>query len=321
MTRQALSLLLGGVIFTGAVYAIPSQQAFAHTFSGDESASFLALVESIKSELDLVESNLASNATLAEEHAAHASEHLDEHTVEEISERNERLGRELPAALEDLHHSVTNSTAQQVQAEIQNINDLLGETVTVRIDSEQLNNSTVWALIIANMADVVIVHYGAAYGMETEEGGEHGGNGHDEESNETETTSTENMTHNDSEMEASTVMSEGNGTIVNMVHYQSALGLAARTQALFNDQVKDMAPANSTEFGASLEAGLENLKEAIDDMEPFADVEVIVHSEVHPNLQSAFNLQVIPEFPLPVLMIIPGIAGIIAATRIGSLRK
>jgi hypothetical protein len=85
--------------------------------------------------------------------------------------------------------------------------------------------------------------------------------------------------------------------------------------------VKDMAPVNSTEFVVSLEAGLEHLKQAIDDMGPFADVEVIVHSEVHPNLQSAFNLQVIPEFPLPLLMIIPAIAGIIAATRIGSLRK
>lgn len=277
----------------------------------------MALIESIKSELDLVESNLA-NAKLAEEHAAHAHEHLDEHTLEEIEERNERLATDLPAALEDLHLSVANSTAQQVQAKIQNINDLLGETVTVRIDSGQLSNSTVWALVIANMADSVMGHYGTAYGMETEEGEEHG---HGGESNETETASTENMTHNDTEMEASTAMSEGNGTIVNMVHYQSALGLAAKTQTLFNDQVKDMAPANSSEFVASLEAGLGHLKQAIDDMEPFADVEVILHSEVHPNLQSAFNLQMIPEFPLPLLMIIPAIAGIIAATRIGALRR
>jgi len=318
MIRQAISLLLAGIIFMGAVYAIPGQQAFAHTFSGDESASFLALVESIRSELDLVQGNLASNVTLAEEHAAHAHEHLDEHTVEEIEERNERLATELPAALEDLHFSVANSTAQQVQAKIQNIDNLLGETVTVGVDSGQRNNSTVWALVIANLADGVIGHYGAAYGMGTEEGEEHG---HDGESNETETASTENMTHDDMEMEEGTTMGEGNGTIVNMVHYQSAQGLASRTLALFNDQVKDMAPANSTEFVTDLEAGLAHLKQAIDGMEPFGDVEVILHSKVHPNLQGAFNLQVIPDFPLPLLMIIPAIAGIIAATRIGALRK
>lgn len=126
-TRHAYaSVLLAGIISANAVYALPSQQAFAHTFSGDESASFLALVESIKVELGLVQSNLASNVTLAEKHAEHAHKHLDEDIVEEISERNERLGRDLPAALEDLHDSVGNSTAQQVQTKIQNINDLLG---------------------------------------------------------------------------------------------------------------------------------------------------------------------------------------------------
>jgi hypothetical protein len=332
MTRYA-ALLLAGIIFMGTVYAIPNQQAFAHTFSGDESASFLALVESIRSELDLVESNLATNATLAEGHAAHAHEHLDNHTIEEISERNERLGRDLPAALEDLHHSVANSTAQQVEAKVQNINDLLGETVSVRIDSEQLNNSTVWALVIANMADGVIGHYGAAHGIETEEGE---GHGHDDEASGnmthdegdmthdemTETSSSDNMTHDEME-EGSHNMTTGgeNSTIVSMVHYQSAQGLAARTQTLFSDQVKDLAPANSTESVAALEAGLANLIQAIDNMEPPSNIEVIVHSEVHPNLQSIFNLQVIPEFPLALLVIIPAIAGIIAATRLNALRR
>ena len=46
--------------------------------------------------------------------------------------------RDLTAALEDLHDSVANSTTQQIQAKVQNIDDLLGEAVTVRIDSERL---------------------------------------------------------------------------------------------------------------------------------------------------------------------------------------
>jgi hypothetical protein len=319
------------MICMGAIFAIPNQQAFAHTFSGDESASFLALVESMRSELDLVQSNFASNATVAEEHAAHAHEHLDQDVIDEISERNERLATELPAALEDLHFSLANSTAQQVQTKIQDINDLLGETVTVRVDSEQRNNSTVWALVIANMADGVLAHYSEAYGIGTEEGEEHG---HGDESGNmtddgsmtdgmemTETSSTDNMTHD--EMEGSSGnMSGGNATtIVNEIHYQSAQGLANRTQALFNDQVKPLAPANSTEAIADLEAGLEHLKQAINERAPLADVEVIVHSEVHPNLQSAFNLQVIPEFPLPLLMIVTAIGGIIAATRLNALRR
>jgi endonuclease/exonuclease/phosphatase (EEP) superfamily protein YafD len=130
MTRRACALVLAAMICAAAIYAVPSQQAIAHEFSGDESASLLALVESIKVELELVQNNLASNATLAEEHAEHAHEQLDEHIIEEISERNERLGRDLPAALEDLHMTVGNSTGQEVQTKIQNINDLLAETVS-----------------------------------------------------------------------------------------------------------------------------------------------------------------------------------------------
>ncbi|HEX7031534.1 MAG TPA: hypothetical protein VF172_00900 [Nitrososphaera sp.] len=321
----------------GTIFAIPNhQKAFAHTFSGDESASFIALVESIRSELDLVQSNIGSNVSLAEEHASHAHQHLDEHTIDEISERNQRLATDLPAAIEDLQLSLANSTAQQVEAKIQNINDLLSETVSARVESDQMNNSTVWALVLANMADGVLTHYSAAYGVESEEGEEHGASGHaDEEGSgnmtegmeltETSPMSNNSMTGDEMEEQGSSHGNMSNGgnatTIVDEVHYQSAQGLASRTLVIFNERVKSLAPANSTEAIADLEAGLEHLIQAIDDREPLTDVEVVVHSEVHPNLQTAFNLQVIPEFPLPLLMIVTAIGGIIAATRVTALRR
>ena len=43
--------------------------AIAHTFSGDESASFLALVEMIEIEAHLAQRDLSSNITLGQEHA------------------------------------------------------------------------------------------------------------------------------------------------------------------------------------------------------------------------------------------------------------
>jgi hypothetical protein len=328
------ALVLAGLVSFGLVFANNNHQAYAHTFSGDESASFLALAESIRTELQLVQSNLASNASVAEEHAAHAREHLDNHTIGEIAERNERLGRDLPAALEDLQLSLENSTAaEQVSAQVQNINDLLAETVTVRVDSEQLNNSTVWALVIANMADGVLEHYKAAYGIETNE--TNGGHAHGNESgsNMTTTHDNESVTMTASTNETTAEDDHGNMTrndgannnnsteVVNEVEYQTAQGLANRTIQLFNDQVRELAPGNATEAVARLEAGLQNLKQAIDNREMPTDVEVILHTEVDPNLQAAYNLQVAPEFPLPLLMILPAIAGIIAATRISALRR
>lgn len=328
--------MLAGLVSFGLVFANNYQQAYAHTFSGDESASFLALAESIRTELQLVQSNLASNASVAEEHAAHAREHLDNHTVGEIAERNERLARDLPAALEDLQLSLENSTAaERVSAQVQNINDLLAETVTVRVDSAQLNNSTVWALVIANMADGVLEHYKAAYGIETNETG--GGHAHGNESGSNMTThDNESVTMTASTNETTAEDDHGNMTrddgannnnnnnstvVVNEVEYQTAQGLANRTIQLFNDQVRELAPDNATEAVAGLEAGLQNLKQAIDNREMPTDIEVILHTEVDPNLQAAYNLHVAPEFPLPLLMILPAIAGIIAATRISALRR
>jgi hypothetical protein len=310
LRKHTSALVLAGLVSFGLVFANNNQQAYAHTFSGDESASFLALAESIRTELQLVQSNLASNASLAEEHAAHAREHLDNHTVGEIAERNERLGRDLPAALEDLQLSLENSTAaEQVSAQVQNINDLLAETVTVRVDSEQLNNSTVWALVIANMADGVLEHYKAAYGIETNETGEGHAQGNESGSNMTthdnesvtmtastnETTTTEDDHGNVTRGDGANNNNNNNSTeVVNEVEYQTAQGLANRTIQLFNDQVRELAPDNATEAVADLEAGLQNLKQAIDNREMPTDVEVILHTEVQPNLQAAYNLQVAP---------------------------
>jgi len=64
------------------------QTVYAHTFSGDESASFLALVREIEAEIGLVEGNLPSNITLAQEHTEHATEHLDTNTTKELAEKN-----------------------------------------------------------------------------------------------------------------------------------------------------------------------------------------------------------------------------------------
>jgi hypothetical protein len=200
----------------------------------------------------------------------------------------------------------------------------------VRVDSEQLNNSTVWALVIANMADGVLEHYKAAYGIETNETSGGHAQGNESSSNMT-THDNESVTMTASTNETTAEDDHGNMTrddganntteVVNEVEYQTAQGLANRTIQLFNDQVRELAPDNATEAVADLEAGLQNLKQAIDNREMPTDVEVILHTEVQPNLQAAYNLQVVPEFPLPLLMILPAIAGIIAATRISALRR
>jgi len=306
MTRRVYSLLLMGIIFMGAVCAVTNQRAFAHTFSGDESASFLATVEVIKVHLQLAKNDFATNSTLSAEHVEHAGEHLTNDTIKEITERNKRLGTELPTSLTELQETLEggNATASDVNEQVANINSLLDETVTIRIEKTQLTNSTVQGTMLADFVDETLESYNGAYGVEEE---------HEEGSmNEIQIGSANNMTSSE----------EGeHTTIVNMMDYESAQALAARAQELFDTKLKAMAEANATEAVTALDAGLKKLKQAIDNKAPLDEVDVIVHSEVHPNIQKAFNLQIIPEFPLPLVLIIPAIAGIIAATKINALRK
>lgn len=304
MTRRAYAFLLIGMICMGAVYPIMNQQAFAHTFSGDESASFLATVEVIKVHLDLAKKDFATNATLSAEHVEHAGEHLTNDTIKEITERNKRLGTELPASLKDLQETLKggNATAADVNEQIANVTSLLDETVTVRIEKTQLTNSTVQGTMLADLVDEILESYNGAYGIEEE--------------------ASMNETHTSSNETTQTSAEEGNHTaIVNIMDYESAQALAARAQELFDTKLKAMAEANATAAVTALDAGLKKLKQAIDDKAPPDDVDVIIHSEVHPNIQKAFNLQVIPEFPLPLLLTIPAIAGIIVASRTNALRN
>src|SRR3989441_2179884 len=279
MTRRAYAFLLMGMICMGAVYAIPNQRAFAHTFSGDESASFLATVEVIKVHLDLAKKDFTTNATLSAEHVEHAGEHLTNDTIKEITERNKRLGTDLPASLKDLREALEggNATAADVNGQVTNISSLLDETVTVRIEKTQLTNSTVQGTMLADFADEILESYDGAYANQT--------------------------------------------NIVNMMDYESAQALAVRAQELFDSKLKAMAEANATAAVTALDAGLKKLKQAIDDKAAPDNVDSIVNKDVHPNIQKAFNLQIIPEFPLPLVLTIPAIAGIIIAAKINTLRK
>ena len=67
----------------------------AHTFSPNESASFLSLVDQIKSALSPIESDVSTNLTLAKEQGQYARMLVTNDTTKELKERNERLSTKL----------------------------------------------------------------------------------------------------------------------------------------------------------------------------------------------------------------------------------
>ena len=171
-----LTLLLTSIVMSMVIILPIKQMVYAHTFSGDESAAFLALVRQIGAELGLVNSNLPSNITLAQEHAEHATEHLDANTTKELAERNERVSNDLTRGLSDLQASLRaepTPASQVINEEVTNINATLQDAIAARIEQDQLSNSTINALAINDILGEVLEHYGAAYGIE-EEGEEEG---------------------------------------------------------------------------------------------------------------------------------------------------
>jgi hypothetical protein len=243
---------------------------FGHTFSGDESASFLTIVEMIKIESQLAQKDLASNATNAKEHAEHTTEHLTANNTKEINERNPRLATELNSTLTDFVNTFESKSPSEseVKDKVSNISDLLSEVVSARVDKEQLNNVTVKALVVNDLVGEGLEHYGSALGM-------------NESSNAENKTSASNATENGSNETAK---------IVDNADYQSAQAAMTRAIDMYNE-IKPSGNTNSTELGNSLNS----LKDKIDSKSAFDQADKLVDEKITPLLKGIFKLSLAEE--------------------------
>jgi hypothetical protein len=73
--------------------------------------------------------------------------------------------------------------------------------------------------------------------------------------------------------------------------YQSAQALAARTLEIFNTELRPIAPKNETGFVGNLVGDLTQLNNIIENESSPMDIMMVVHTQIHPNLLEAFNLQ------------------------------
>ncbi len=244
------------------------QLVYAHIFFGDESASFLALVEQIEAETDLVKRNLLSpndnnNKTLAQQHADSAAKLYNFTVAEEIEERNQRVANELNSALEDLEQTLNSSMSEssstdlvQITDKVDNIDAILQEIVDVRIEEEQLNNSTIRALTINEILSETVKHYAMAFGIEGLTG----------------------------------TQDTGNNSVVNLAEYQSAHALAPKALEVFNE-TKDIHPTENASAIVEIESNLKEFTNAIDNRTSYNSVFGIAEEQIIPKLQTEFGLK------------------------------
>ena len=253
-------------------------QVYGHDFIPNESASFLSFANQLQAESELVQSNLDNdNLTLAEEHATRAIELLNSKDPinnvawrDEIAERNQRVANELVTAISSLENITMSSPELQQSANlsIDEIDAIIDEAVTTRIDRDQRANATIQATALGDIINTLLRFYGNAYEVGFDMG---------------------NMSEMASMIGNSS--SNTNYTLANVAAYQSAQALATKAQEIFNNELRPLADRNATNSIAKLEDGLIQLSNLIESKSSPMQLVMVGHSQVHPSLQSAFNLR------------------------------
>ena len=253
-----------GFVLLVAVYSNANYFIFAHTFSGGESATLLTKVEMMKIESLLAQKDLASNATIAKEHAEHLTEHITANDTKEINERNPRLATELNKTFSDFVKTFESQSPSEsaVKDKAGNLDDVLAEVVSARIDKQQLDNVTVKAQVVNDLVGETLEHYNSSLGMS-------------EASHDKNNTSSSNSNET---------------KIMDRADYESAQGAVTRAIDLYNE-IKPSGNANSTE----LVNALNSLKEKIDSKSPFDQADKIVDDKITPMLNDMFKLKLAVE--------------------------
>jgi hypothetical protein len=267
-----------------------SPLVLGHNFSPDESANFLGLVDIIKGEAQSVQDDLASkNVSLANQHANRALALVTDNVTKEISERNPRLSDDLKTTLITLKSSselTSNpSTANDINFTVNDLNGILDEIVTARIDPEKLSNSTIQVLRLVEILDGVLRNYGDAYAVGFDMTnmsmmmGDGGGG-------------MSSMDMGGMSMSMGDMSTPQQYKLVNMTDYHTAKILAQKVQELFNNRLVNASisgtPATVTD---DVTAAFQELSSSINDKASPMDIMMIVHTKIHPNLMTAFGLQ------------------------------
>jgi hypothetical protein len=288
MAIFASAILLGSTV---VAFSPANREAFAHTFKGNENVAFLTMVQQVKVETSLAGNNTSTNKDIANHHIEHATEALTNATLEEISERNKRIATDLPIAIEQLKASINagNATADDIKQQVQGISDLLDEAVQVRIERNQVTNSTVQALVVANLVNEVLEHYGEVTGIKGNDTGMSSSFVMGEQNSTSTSGSEGGHLHAGGEVSGQTTATSSND-LVSEANYQSAQAFAEKANELYQ-QIRAQAVPGKDSAVKALDNAFAAFVRAIQEKASLAEVTNLAHLRIHPNLMEAYGLK------------------------------
>jgi len=267
-------VLLVGSISSIIIFAY-KQTAYAHTFTGGESASFMSVIKILQAEANLVQSNV--DASLAQDHAKAVVDVVNgNHTFgilpDEVSENNKRVATDVIHSANALQAAVKGKPAPapaDLKTKVDNLNATLQEAVAVRLPKDAASNSTINGLATKDLVNETLRQYSYAFGVVNASG------------------TSKNTTAKSGDPSSSS-------TIMNMSAYQSAKALSSQAEKTLS-QAKSVTPANATATTkaaiAKLATDLSQLKSSIDAKDPYDKVATLVVKTIYPDLDAAFRLK------------------------------
>lgn len=273
-------LLLAGSLSVSISYPL-KQAAYAHTFTGDESASFLSVIRILQAEGNLVQTNLVSNLSLAQEHGKDIvgivnANHTFGILPDEVSENNKRVSADIVRAANALQTAVKSNPAPlqaDVNAKIDNLNATLQEAIAVRVPKDHVNNFTIIGEAIKDLVNETLRQYAYAFGIS-------GSNGH--------------ASNNNTFASANSGALPSRNSVMNMSAYQSAQALASKAQRMLTES-KALLPTNVTSTTmltiTKVANDLLKLKNTIDTKSPYGNIESLVQKTIYPDFNAAFGLK------------------------------
>jgi hypothetical protein len=220
-----------------------------------------------------------------------------------VSDLNERLGEDASVRMAQVQPTSSNF--------LEGVTNFLGNIFSGSDTEGKDQNTKLEALALANVIDGVLINYGNAYhvgfdmtnmsnmvmiGNSSSPGsmvmnnpatGNNSGPSNMNMQSMNTSSNTMTMTQHGGEMNTGY-------SLVNMSDYQSAQALATKGSEIFNTKLKQTTMSNNknvTAFVTHLGNGLTQLNDSISKKASPLDIMKIVHTQIHPNLLEAFNLQ------------------------------
>jgi hypothetical protein len=250
------------ILYTLSQYS--NHTVHAHDFYITDDAYLVTLIEEIKAETQLVNTNfLSDNNISAIEHARNAAK-------------------------------ITNDLNNKL---IENSEDI------VQVYDNGLYNSTTLAMVVANLVDEILRKYGSAYdikydltnmsNMDSSSSSVPYSSSSFSTMNMTTTNTATTSNTSSAHLGHSDMLKKNNFVLVNIYDYQTAQVLSDIVNRLFSDELASQAPVNETLNIGKLEKSLRELKHAIDSKASAEILMEIVHIQIHPILQKTYDLKLV----------------------------